>query len=214
MPSLFERVGRGDDFSVNDVSNSDPLDLDNPRDVKGTQMGFAEFMTSTVIQRRQSWMRAAEFDHPPFLQRVPGWNTRNYNKIGFEAIHVNSPDYIPGNRNFIPTYIIFPHDAAIPSRADFFKMTEVVVRFIPPARVPSRCSELASLTGRWSETNKILIFRHDLNPLMYTHGPDVRHYKDGEPAIEGLYFWDCASAFARICRRVQNSGSVVYQSSA
>ncbi|TGO51847.1 hypothetical protein BCON_0153g00130 [Botryotinia convoluta] len=201
MPSLFERVGRGNDYTVHDVITSDPLDLDKPQKIKGVQMGIAEFRASIDIQRRQGWMRAAEFDYPPFLQRVPGWNTRNYNKLGFEAIHVNSPDYYPGNKSLIPTYIILPHDAAIPSRADFFKMTEVVVRFIPPTKVPARCSELASLTGRWSETDGILIFRHDLGPWMYTHGPGVRHYKDGEPAIEGLYFWDSASAFAKVIRR-------------
>ncbi|TGO38367.1 hypothetical protein BHYA_0076g00180 [Botrytis hyacinthi] len=208
MPSLFERVGRGDDFIVHSVIKSNPLDLNNPKEVEGVQIESAEFRANTVIQRRQGWMRAAEFDSPPSLQRVPGWNTRNYNKIRFEAIHVNSPDYSPGDNRLIPTYIILPHDAAIPSRADFFKMTEVVVRFIPPDRVPKRSSELAGLTGRWSETDRVLIFRHDLYPSMYTHGPRVRHYKDGEPTIEGLYFWDCASAFAKVTLR-KNSGSVV-----
>ncbi|TGO54526.1 hypothetical protein BOTNAR_0265g00090 [Botryotinia narcissicola] len=208
MPSLFERVGRGDDFIVRDVVDSNPLDLNNPQDVKAAQMGTAEFRASTVIQRRQGWMRAAEFDRPPSLQRVPGWNTRNYNKIGFEAIHVNSPDYFLGHRRLVPTYIVLHHDAAIPSRADFFKMTEVVVKFIPPIRVPERSSELASLTGRWSETDRILIFRHDLPSSMYTHGTCVRHYKDGEPTIEGLYFWDCASAFVKVTLR-KDSGSVV-----
>ncbi|THV48578.1 hypothetical protein BGAL_0240g00170 [Botrytis galanthina] len=208
MPSLFPRAGRGYDFIVRDVINSNPLDLNNPQEVKAAQIGPAEFRVSTVIQRRQGWMRAAELDRPPALQRVPGWNTRNYNKIGFEAIHVNSPDYFTGDRTLVPTYIILPHNAAIPSRADFFNMTEVVVKFIPPIRIPERSSELASLTGRWSETDKILIFRHDLHPSMYTHGPRVRHYKDGEPAIEGLYFWDYASAFVKVTLR-RDSESVV-----
>ncbi|KAF7870593.1 hypothetical protein EAF04_004337 [Stromatinia cepivora] len=122
------------------------------------------------------------------LERVQSWNPMNYDKVGFEAIHPNSPEYtlngIRQNGNIIPTHVIFPCNAPMPSREEFLQMTEVVVRF----RDHEDRALAGATTGRWSEIRGVLIFRHDVDISMYYNGLNWRYYRDVVPtSIIGLY---------------------------
>ncbi|APA11977.1 hypothetical protein sscle_08g067470 [Sclerotinia sclerotiorum 1980 UF-70] len=136
-------------------------------------------------------MPAAFYSSSQPLEQVPGWKPTNYDKMGFEAIDPNSPEYtLDGNHQdtqLIPTHVIFPYNALMPTREHFLRMTEVVVRF---HNLGDR-SIAAATTGCWSEAHGVLIFRHYLHISMYHKEINWRYFRGLVPrTIVGLYRWN------------------------
>lgn len=126
-------------------------------------LGFRHVDAKAAITSVDPVKQVLTYEAPQPLQPVEGWNPLNYDKIGFEAIHVHSPDYSKRDQIKIPTYIILPYNAKIPTRKEFFEMEEVVVRF---QNIDKRAI-VAGITGRWSQARGVLIFRHDLHSGWY-----------------------------------------------
>ncbi|CAD6445558.1 4160699e-79b7-4a42-aa73-ee63220c7968 [Sclerotinia trifoliorum] len=187
-------------FPQNGVNNSDKVTF-----VYNSEFGNVLLLNKSNRKHVQRCnMTSAFYNAPQPLEKIRSWNPMKYDKVGFEAIHPNSPEYtLDGNHHqnaqLIPTHLIFPYNALMPAREDFLRMTEVVVRFQDHGDM----SSVAATTGRWSEAHGVLIFRHDLNISMYRNGINWRYCRNVVPtSIIGLYRWSRKGATELTSNRI------------